>query len=673
MSIVRAYHEKLKQSSLTIADAKKLKFELLTGEDLSLKYPKLTKLPAAGFTIPYFGVNGTLTPFYRYRYLEQPKRTGFAAVTEQKQMRYIQPVATSPRVYFPPLLNWSEYLARPVEQRSLIITEGELKAACACKMGIPVLGLGGVFNFTSDGRLLADLQDLPLEGVQVTIIYDSDAKSNPQVMLAENRLAQELLNLKAQVSIARLPDVEGLKKTGLDDFLLYNGMDALLDILGQTEPWTRSRALHKLNEEVLFVRDPGMVLEVNTLQRINPQAFTSSIYANRVIEEEVMQQNKIKLVKKPAARAWLEWAGRAEVSKITYLPGAPRIVEGEFNTWNGWGMKNGSVAKGDTTLWRKLIEHLFNGEDYTWFEQWLAYPLQHPGTKLFSAVIMWGLIHGTGKSLVGATMRRIYGSNFVEIQDQHIIGGFNDWAINKQFVMGDEITGGDKRALGDRMKSLITQQYIRVNQKYVPTYEIPDCINYYFTSNHPDSFFIEDNDRRYYVQECKGGVLPEQFYADYDVWYKSLGVGALFYYLLNVDLTGFNPNAAAPLTLAKADMLGLGRSDAASWVAMLREYPDQTLKIGDRVFKYSLMTCNEIHYLYDPDDHKRLTINGMGRELRRGGFTMVNDGRTVTTAAGPQRLWAVRNREESRRMSHRLLVETYNKERQEPFVKGVKY
>ncbi|MFZ0630231.1 MAG: hypothetical protein WA374_09135 [Acidobacteriaceae bacterium] len=37
----------------------------------------------------------------------------------------------------------------------------------------------------------------------------------------------------------------------------------------------------------------------------------------------------------------------------------------------------------------------------------MAYPLQYPGTKLYSAVVLWTAQQGVGKSLLGYTMQQI--------------------------------------------------------------------------------------------------------------------------------------------------------------------------------------------------------------------------------------------------------------------------
>lgn len=59
-----------------------------------------------------------------------------------------------------------------------------------------------------------------------------------------------------------------------------------------------------------------------------------------------------------------------------------------------------------------------------WFWQWLAYPIQHPGTKLFSAVLIIGP-QGSGKNLLGMLMQAIYGRNYRLIGPGELHGDFN--------------------------------------------------------------------------------------------------------------------------------------------------------------------------------------------------------------------------------------------------------
>ena len=140
--------KKLASSGLTMEDAKLLGIEVLTAEQMGAEDSKFHELCALRFT--YHGIDGKPCSdvpggpvFHRYRYLEDPP--DFSAQT--KAPRYVQKPNTLPVAYLPTLIDWVKTAADANE--SVIITEGELKAAKACKEGFATIGLGGVSNWRS--------------------------------------------------------------------------------------------------------------------------------------------------------------------------------------------------------------------------------------------------------------------------------------------------------------------------------------------------------------------------------------------------------------------------------------------------------------------------------------------------------------------------------------------
>lgn len=652
------------ESNIPMPKAKALGFELRSAADaVALGLP----VEAGGILIPYTDIAGKPTTFFRFRFLEAPKRTGFAGITEErKPLRYVQPSKSETRLYLPPLVDWRKVAKEP--KQPLLITEGEFKAACATlHTPYPCIGLGGVWSWKSAKRhapMLPEFDDFEWEGRPVYIVFDSDAATNPKVMQAENAFAHALLSLGAEPYIARLPSLHDGSKCGLDDYIVNVGAPELEALLEECEPWQASKELHELNEEVVYVRDPGLILRLDNLQRMRPSDFVNHAYSTRVFWEEVTQGKTTKLQQKSAPREWLKWQHRAEVSQIVYEPGADRITdEGALNVWKGWGCE---PEPGDVSPWTELLDHLFGGneEARTWFERWCAYPIQHPGTKLYSACVLWGSKHGTGKSLIGYTLGKIYGENFTELEEEHLHSSHNEWAENIQFAMGDEISGGDKRNVGNRFKTMITRMKLRLNPKYVPSYTVRDCINYYFTSNHPDSMFLEDDDRRYFIWEVTCSPLSREFYDRFDAWLHGDGPKHLFAHLLQLDLGNFHPLERALDTEAKAEMRDLGRSDLATWVNQLKESPDSVLRVDSMILGYALWRSEDLLALYDPEQRGRVTVNGMSRELKRQGFQKVANGHGVITEAhGQVRLWAIRDPDKWTSMSGVACAARYDDER----------
>lgn len=635
---------KLASSGLTIDDAKALGIKALTPSQTQALQPAFFKaLPA--LQLNYHDLRGKLTGFYRIRYLAV--ESSVAAMTKDGAKRYVQPPDTLPQVYLPRVMSWERYL-EDVEQ-PLHLTEGELKAACACKHGFVTLGLGGVYSWKSAKRgvpLVAELAAFRWQNRRVYITFDSDASSKPQVSTAARELCDTLTALGAHPYLVALPSLSGQIKTGLDDLLVAEGPNAYTAVLDEAQPYSAARELWTMNTEVVYVRDPGLVIALKTGQRISAAAYAQHAYANRHYWlQQLRDDGSVKLVKKPLAPAWLQWEQRAELKRITYAPGQPTITDdGEYNFWRGWGCEPDA---GDVSLWRELLDFLFKDDTQarTWFERWCAYPLQHPGAKLFTAAVLWGVVHGTGKSLVGYTLMRIYGANATEIDDEALAATHNEWAENKQFVMGDDVVSSEhRRASADRLKHMVTRQELRLNPKFIPSYTVPDRINYYLNSNHPDSFYLEDTDRRYFVHEVVGQPHDKEFYRRYDRWLRGgAAAPAVFHHLLRLDLGDFDPNAAAPMTRAKLEMIHDNKSDLASWVAQLRSHPDEVLKLGEAPVSFDLLTNQQLLRLYDPEGRTKVTANGLGRELKKAGFRYANDGAVVMTSQGPQRFYVVRN------------------------------
>ena len=649
---------KWESSGLTDDHAGRLRLVPVTAEEAKAALGPAKDDPAGGVQIPYFDLDGNPTGFFRIRFLG--KLPGFAGLVAKPQ-RYAQPAATLNEVYLPPILPvpWKDV----AEDASIAIhiTEGEFKAACACSIGLACIGLGGVDVWRSTKRgidLLPQLKEFKWENREVIVVYDSDAATNPNVVRAQRQLAEALLAKGAMPSIASLPATADGKKQGLDDLLVAGGEESLLEILQGATPFQEAASLWEMNEEVLYVSDPGLVIELSNGRKMDPHKFVSHHYSNRWYNEQRQIQNGATVFKKmPLARRWLDWERRHEVSKIVYDPGKPRLVDGRWNVWPGWGC---DPKKGDVSPWLWLLDFVFKKDDAAkkWFEQWAAYPIQHPGTKMYSYVLLWSVVHGIGKGLLEYSLAAIYGKNAVEIDSAALRASFNAWAENRQFVIGNEITAGEAKLDHDKFKRLITRKEITINQKFVPEYEIRDCINYIIDSNSPDAMFMQDKDRRGFVHEIVGDPASKEFYDQYDLWLngpgsiRTPGQGAgpshLFHHLLNVDLKGFDPRARALETTSKQNMINIGKSDVGMWATELKENTLAKLALfGERTAnECDLYQAQQLLRAYDPDNSKRLTAPGMARELVKAGFRQVNAGGTVRTKAGIIRLYAIRNYKE---------------------------
>jgi predicted P-loop ATPase len=104
-----------------------------------------------------------------------------------------------------------------------LITEGHKKAAAATQLAECVVMVDGVWAWRNEHGVLPDWENIAMKGRWFVLAFDSDAWSNEKVKAALNRLGDWLLSKgAAKVSRLVLPEVNGDKKTGLDDWLAFD-------------------------------------------------------------------------------------------------------------------------------------------------------------------------------------------------------------------------------------------------------------------------------------------------------------------------------------------------------------------------------------------------------------------------------------------------------------------
>jgi hypothetical protein len=147
--------------------------------------------------------------------------------------KYMQPKGHPNRLDIHPRQH--QRIRQPGERR--YATEGEKKVDAGVTHGLLMVGQSGVFNGQRDkgAALIDDWYELPLEGEEYSICYDSDIETNKNIQLAADRLARLLRAEGATVLITLLPPAPDGSKQGLDDFFANGGTVKQLELL--TRPY----------------------------------------------------------------------------------------------------------------------------------------------------------------------------------------------------------------------------------------------------------------------------------------------------------------------------------------------------------------------------------------------------------------------------------------------------
>lgn len=258
-------------------------------------------------------------------------------------------------------------------------------------------------------------------------------------------------------------------------------------------------------------------------------------------------------------RAWAEHpdASVVDVREVGFDPGGedPTIT---CNLWGGWPTE---PAAGDCSALLQLLRHMCSadpkGEDlFNWLVCWLAYPIQHPGAKMKTSVVVHGP-QGTGKNLFWEAYMAIYGPYGRAIDQSAIEDRFNDWASRKLFLIADEVLArSEVYHVKNKLKSFITGDWIRINPKNLAAYDERNHVNLVFLSNEDMPVVLEEDDRRHCVIRTPD-KMPADFYAKVAREIESGGIAALHHYLLHHDCGAFGPNTKPLVSEAKRDLIGL--------------------------------------------------------------------------------------------------------------------
>jgi len=255
--------------------------------------------------------------------------------------------------------------------------------------------------------------------------------------------------------------------------------------------------------------------------------------------------------------------------------GDPQI---RCNLFGGWPTV---PRKGSCSALLALLYYLCSNESNPkdvadWILKWLAYPLQHRGAKMHSAIVVHGP-QGTGKSRFFEAVCSIYGEYGRVLGQDAIEDKFNaDWAEKKLFILADEVLARqDLYHIKNRLKGFITGTTIRVNPKNVAAHTEKNQMNICFLSNEKMPLLLEEDDRRHFVI-----FVPEPdpiLIADVNEEIEQGGIEALHWHLLHLNLGDFKPWTRPPSTSAKTDLvqLSLGSEERflKEWSALEIEGP----------------------------------------------------------------------------------------------------
>ena len=621
------------------------------------------KLQAGRYLIPYYDMAGTRLKFTKARHRNPPrpdnneKYDPYQHEKGGKDMRYttVVPMAdgTIPP-YWPPIATADHMALRVAAQHQLWIVEGEKKAVSAqCALlgaGIAgsVVAIGGVGTYA---QLLQDLDKVTyhveVDGVaikrRVVVALDWNVV-NVDVQQAELALCQYFQARGAAVLVLRWPVLQDAGEQKIDNWLAGGGdIEAAIKYSEQLalDPTAAAEApmrdyntkYGKMAGDVVNLKT-GIVLPYGKMR-------------TQLEHERVMVQRGKKMVDVPILEEWSKWPDVRILKGFTFHPWGldnpdsrqtPEILDSHLNLFVGWPELPPWEA--DYTLWTKHLKHLFpDPSQRAWVSCWVASMVLRPELLCATYLVLSSKKQGTGKGLFAQGILKLLGGYFVKAGTEQWKRFNGDWA-HALLVWSDELrfnTNREQKAVSERIKDIVGSKLIKIEGKGKDSYTTQNYMRLLFTTNSEAVVYLDTGDRRAAIYDTPTILPPEQGKA-LSTWLESeQGMAGLMCWANSVDLTGFNPAAPAPMTIAKRDAIAACASEMEVFVAAIAE--------GEALTGKDVYTIVELM-----NDYHR--VNGrpwhsdnarFSQALRRAGLESV--ARLIKVQGTPQRLTAVRRAE----------------------------
>ena len=335
--------------------------------------------------------------------------------------------------------------------------------------------------------------------------------------------------------------------------------------------------------------------------------------------------------KKNPAQAWLEWGGKNYKPDGTgFYPIPDKCPATVFNFFQGYRVQ---PKAGDCTVYLEHLQHIICNNDpaaYAYLIGWMAHLFQKPDEKPNVAIVLKS-VEGTGKGAMVEPLMMILGTHGNKTNGSYALAGrFNGIIANRLLIFADEVDLTDKHT-ADRLKSIITETTVNLERKGLEIEPLPNNCRLIFASNHGRVLNAGIRERRYLVLEpSEAKAQDSAYFTALWAWTHNGGAAHLLHYLLQVDISDFNPYKC-PQTQALIDekLAALSGINRYFYTEIMKAEPfDGKLRINAGELVTDFMTWCESHDIVTNEPAARsvtgkmmvrLNVTVGGRSDRGGG------------------------------------------------------
>jgi hypothetical protein len=275
---------------------------------------------------------------------------------------------------------------------------------------------------------------------------------------------------------------------------------------------------------------------------------------------------------------WFYNPAKMQVEEITWRPGYPEVTPNprgvvSYNTFCERKLPAFTYNEFAVEMFVEHVRCLFKDRTDD-FLDWLAHIEQKPGVLPHQAWLHVASSKGRGRNWLAGVAARLWCGEVAASFDlsSQFESPFNDALSHCRLVVVDELREGgtDSYKHAQKLKSMITASVREINPKYGRKSIEYNCARWLMFSNFRSAIPLEEGDRRFEVViDDDLPLAPEYYTALYGLLEYDDFIHSVRKFLIDRDISKYNPGAPAKQTEAKMQAMSSGRSEVMNAVQEL--------------------------------------------------------------------------------------------------------
>lgn len=307
----------------------------------------------------------------------------------------------------------------------------------------------------------------------------------------------------------------------------------------------------KFEETHFFIRHPPTYGEILTdsdgVEKVYIYKKNEFSALVEDVDFEIFSQKLGIKVSKEFFKVWSKDSSKRAYDRIDFIPNEnfnnPKI----FNTFTGFRINKLDLDYNyNEVAVKDYLDHLnllvnYEEDAFKYLVNYFADMYQNPD-KIPSIALLFRSPQGCGKDTMIDFHSAILGKEFTFRTDdiEKVLGGFNEMIQKKIIVQLNELQGVDGFRMKEKLKNIITTEYLNINPKGRTPYDILNFLRMIIFSNNLTPIDIPYDDRRFVVFLAKIKKGSEYFENLRKHLKDENALRSIYDYFMSLDLSNFN-------------------------------------------------------------------------------------------------------------------------------------